>query len=177
MYMHMVRTWVWATVVNTFRKQQQKVWRPPTLAQTHQGHNPHRTAHKQSKDKHNKSPPPRRRVDPDRPYATGARAGPPTDSARQHGQKNQAHPLARLDEDAIIDPNFMVVLEVEAENDDKDGRVEACGACEAVLACVGGVCGWVWRWADGAGDMRAHPHEREVDGRRRGEDVRVEFPV
>ena len=62
-----------ATAVNTFRQQQQKVWRPPTLAQTHQGHNPHRTAHKQSKDKHNKSPPPRRRVDPDRPY-TPARA-------------------------------------------------------------------------------------------------------
>ena len=71
----------------------------------------------------------------------------------------------------------MVVLEVEAENDDKDGRVEACGACEAVLACVGGVCGWVWRWADGAGDGWAYPHKRAVDGRRRGEEVRVEFPV
>ena len=71
---------------------------------------------------------------PRSPLPTGARARSPTDSARQHGQKNQAHPLARLDEDAIIDPNFMVVLEVEAENDDKDGRVEACGACEAVLA-------------------------------------------
>ena len=123
-----------ATVVNTFRKQQQKVWRPPTLAQTHQEHNPHRTAQKQSKDKHNKSPPPRRRVDPDRPYATGARAGPPTDPVKLVGRKQKAHPLARLDEDAIIDPILMVVLQGEADNDHTDGRVEACGAREAVLA-------------------------------------------
>ena len=65
---------------------------------------------------------------------TGARARSPTDSARQHGQKNQAHPLARLDEDAIIDPILMVVLQGEAEIDDGDGRGEACGTREAVLA-------------------------------------------
>ena len=107
---------------------------PPTLAQAHQGHNPHLSAQKQSKDKHKKSPPPRRRVDTDRPYATGARARSPTDPVKLVGQKKQAHPLARLDEDAIIDPILMVVLEGEAEIDDKDGRGEACGTHEAVLA-------------------------------------------
>ena len=106
----------------------------PTLAQTHQGHNPHRSAQKQSKDKHKKSPPPRRRVDPDHTYATRARARSPTDPVKLVGQKRKAHPLARLDEDAIIDPILMVVLQGEAEIDDKDGRGQACGTREAVLA-------------------------------------------
>ena len=71
---------------------------------------------------------------PRSPLPTGARAGPPTDSARQHGQKSQAQPLAQLAKKAIIDPILMVVLQGEAEIDDGDGRGEACGTREAVLA-------------------------------------------
>ena len=129
-----MRTRVRATAGNTFIKQKQKVWSPPNPSPDTPGTQSTQICTKQSKDKHKKSPPPRRRVDPDRPYATGARARSPTDSARRRGQKSQAQPLAQLAEKAIIEPKLMVVLQEEAEKVHGDGRGEACGAREAVLA-------------------------------------------
>ena len=62
----------------------------------------------------------------------------------------------------------MVVLQEEAENVHGDGRVEACGAREAVLALVGGMWAWVWRWAYGAGIGWADLQDDVVGGRSRG---------
>ena len=123
-----------ATAGNTFRKQKQKVWSPPNPSPDTPGTQSTqiftKTVQRQAQ-KVAAAALPRR---PRSPLHTGARAGPPTDSARQHGQKSQAQPLAQLAEKAVIDPKMMVVLQGEAEIDDGDGRGEACGTREAVLA-------------------------------------------
>ena len=129
-----VRTRVRATAVNTFRKQRQTVWRPPTLAQTHQGHNHtelHNTVHRQAQ-KVAAAASPRRPRSPlrDRRARAIARRFCPTSRT----EKQKLNHVAQLAEKAIIDPILMVVLQGEADNDHKDGRVEACGTREAVLA-------------------------------------------